>query len=300
MKIASGNGLSSTEIGRIAVEEVARRIDEISTLPTVALRVMEIAGNPSAGPVDLKSVVESDSALCERVLRCVNSAAFSLQRNVANLEQAIAFIGFNRLRDLAIAATISDLFRSSPSVATYDRAGLWRHVAATGICARMIAVRTRARGFEDAFLAGLLHDLGIILMDQHCNDSFKQIILSLTSERTLSEVELKYLGWDHTELGREVGRHWRLPKTVLQCMRHHHAPENAPLQEDDILHCVALANLVVTLKGYSSVGIDLIGLCKQSLDVLQLSKDDLKVFLTDLDGEMELFKEILEMRPSDR
>jgi HD-like signal output (HDOD) protein len=300
VKVASARGVSSIEIGRIGVEEVASRIDEISTLPTVALRIMQVAGNPSAGAADLKSIVESDPALCVRVLRCVNCAAYSLRREVVDLGQAIAFIGFDRLRDLAVTATVSDLFRSQHTIATYDRAGLWRHLACTAICARMIAVRTRIRGFEDAFLAGLLHDIGIILMDQHCNDSFKQVILSLTSETTLGDVERELLGWDHAELGHEVGKRWRLPRTILTCVRNHHKPETVQGPEAAIAHCVALANLLVTIKGMSSVGINLVGLGKESLEVLHLTKDDLKVFLADLDREVELHQHIVEIQKSVR
>jgi HD-like signal output (HDOD) protein len=285
---------------RITIDEVAGRIDEISTLPTVALRVMEVAGNPSAGAGALKSIVESDPALCVRVLRCVNSAAFSLRREVSDVGQAIAFLGFNRIRDLAVTATVSDLFRSTSPVGPYDRRGLWKHLAATGICARMIAVRTRVQGFEDAFLAGLLHDIGIILLDQHCHQAFKQIILSLTSETTLSEVERRYLGWDHADLGFKVGTEWRLPKTVLTCIRHHHDPDAVHGPDEAVVHCVALANLVVTLKGYSSVGMNLIGLCRKSLDVLRLSKNDLKVFVDDLDREMEAHKQIVELERGGR
>lgn len=282
------------------MEEVAGRIDEISTLPTVALRIMQVAGNPSAGAADLKGIVEADPSLCVRVLRCVNTAAYSLRREVADLGQAVAFIGFDCVRDLAVTATVSDLFRSPQAVGTYDRSGLWRHLVATGICARMIAVRTRARGSENAFLAGFLHDIGIILMDQHCNDAFKQVILSLTSETTLCEVERKYLGWDHTELGFHVGTRWRLPKTVLTSVRHHHTPDAVQGSDEPIVHCVALANLLVTLKGYSSVGINLVGLCKSSLEALRVTKDDLKVFLADLDREIGLFQHIVEIHKGDR
>lgn len=298
VKAASGGGLSSNEIGRIAVEDVAHRIDEISTLPTVALRVLEVAGN--SGATDLKVVVESDRALCASVLRCVSSAAHGLRHEITSVDQAIAFLGSDRVRDLAVSAALVDLFHPAQSLATYDRQRLWRHLAATGICARMIAARTRIPGFENAFLAGLLHDIGIILMDQHCTDSFRQIILSLTSQTTLCEVERKHLGWDHTELGFQVGTIWRLPKGVLQCVRHHHAPDddNAPLEP--LLHCVSIANLVVTLRGYSSVGIGLIHPCKKSLEVLQVTKDDLTVFLTDLDREMELSKEIIDLENSNR
>lgn len=280
----------------LTVDDVAGRIQEISTLPSVALRVMEIAGDPHAGAGDLKAVVEADPALCVRMLRCVNSAAYSLRREVSDVGQAIAFLGFSRIRDLAVTATVSELFRSSEAVNTYDRGGLWRHLAATGICARMIAVRTRIQGFEDAFLSGLLHDVGIILLDQNCHDRFKQIILSLNSETMLSDVERKFLGWDHAELGARVAEDWRLPKTTISSIRHHHAPQNAPDPNDAIVHAVALANLVVTLKGHSSVGMNLIGLSESSLDALKLAKSDLKVFAEDLDRELELNRQLFDIQ----
>ncbi len=282
------------------VEDVSERIQEISTLPSVSLRVMEIAGDPSAGAGDLKSAVEADPALCVRMLRCVNSAAFSLRREVSDVGQAIAFLGFNRIRDLAVTATVSELFRSSKPVATYERGALWRHLAATAIAARMIAVRTRLPGFEDAFLAGLLHDLGIILLDQHCHEAFRQVVLSLTSQATLCEVERKYLGWDHTELGEKVAARWHLPKTAVTSIRHHHTPERVEGPDAPIAHAVALANLLVTLKGHSSVGINLIGLGSESLDVLRLTRSDLKVFAEDLDRELELNRQLFEIQKGER
>lgn len=293
---ATTSPAKSAASARPGVEELASQIQEISSLPTVALRVMEIAGDPHAGASDLKAAVEADPALCVRMLRCVNSAAFSLRREVSDVGQAIAFLGFSRVRDLAVTATVSDLFRSSTPVATYDRGGLWKHLAATAICSRMIAVRTRIQGFEDAFLAGLLHDVGIILLDQHHHDPFKQVILSLTSHSTLCEVEQKFYGWNHAEFGARVGTQWRLPRTAISAVQFHHEPDQCLGADAPIVHCVSLANLVVTLKGYTSVGMSLVGLCDASLDVLGITKNDLKVFATDLDREMDVNKHLIEIQ----
>jgi HD-like signal output (HDOD) protein len=287
---------ASAATNAISIDDVAGRIHEISSLPAVALRVMEIAGNPNAGAGDLKAVVEADPALCVRMLRCVNSATYSLRREISDVGQAISILGFNRVRDLAVTATVSELFRSSKPVGTYERSLLWKHLAATAIGSRMIAIRARIDGFEDAFLAGLLHDIGIILLDQHYHDGFRRVVLSLNNESTLPETEHRLLGWDHTDLGHRVGSQWRLPRTVLDAIRFHHAPQAAFGPHAPIVHCVAVANLLVSLKGLTSVGLPLIALKQESLDALRLTKDDLRVFVEDFDHEFVTHRQLFEIQ----
>src|SRR3972149_6882373 len=93
--------------GGRAVDTVARRIEEISTLPAVALRVMQIAGNENSSAADLTEAMESDAALSARVLRCVNSAAYGVRRKITNLQQAIAYLGMKQIRNLAMTASVS-------------------------------------------------------------------------------------------------------------------------------------------------------------------------------------------------
>ncbi len=288
----------STAPTSITLDDLAGRIHEISSLPVIAMRVMEIAGNANSGASDLKVIVEADPALCVRMLRCVNSAAYSLRREISDVGQAIAILGFNRVRDLAVTATVSELFRSGRAVGTYQRGALWEHLAATAVGARMIAVRTRIEGFEDAFLAGLLHDIGIILLDQHCHEAFRRVVLSLNSQSTLPETEQRLLGWDHADLGHRVGTNWRLPRTALDAIRFHHSPEASFGTHAPIVHCVAIANLLVSLKGISSVGMPLIGLRQESLDALRLTKDDLKVFADDFDREFVANRQLFDIQKS--
>ncbi len=269
---------------------------EISSLPTIALRIMEVAGDPEAGAADLKSVIEADPALCMRVLRCVNSASFGLRNEVSDLNQAVAYLGFRQIRDLAITATISDLFRSSEPIRMYQRPKLWSHMVSVGVCSRMIAVRTRLTGFDEAFLAGLLHDVGIILFDQHCQEDFRRVILGLGPNRTLPEFERKIVGWDHTVLGHRIASKWRLPGAPLAAIRHHHAPEQYDGPHREVVHCVALANLICSIKDITSIGINLVQMSHESLEILQLQKQDLKVFAEDLDAELEANKLLFELQ----
>ena len=144
----------ATRPSRPTLDQVARRVHEISTIPQIATRVMKVAGDPRSGAADLKAVVEGDAALSARVMRCVNSSAYGTRTRITNLQQAVAFLGLKQVRNLAMAASVGRLFRQDELIGLYRRSELWRHLVSVGICARLIAMRLRFAEFEDMFLAG--------------------------------------------------------------------------------------------------------------------------------------------------
>jgi putative nucleotidyltransferase with HDIG domain len=269
------------------LDSVVHRIDEISTLPAVALRLMEVAGDMSSSAADLKEVLESDTALCARVLRCVNSAAYAVRTKITDLQQAIAYLGLKQIRNLAMTASVSELFKTDATISSYTRAGLWKHLVSVGICARLIAKRRKMANFEDMFLAGLLHDIGIVLMDQSVHDQFSKIIVSLKGDKTLVQAEREHVGFDHAELGERVARNWGFPDAARAAIRYHHASANYKGSEIDVVRCVEIANLLCTLKGISSIGLKLVQLSKPAISGLRLTKEDIAILIEDLDGEIE-------------
>ncbi len=168
--------MSPTVTGESALDVFVRRVHDISTIPAIALKVLQVANDPKSGAADLKELMESDAALSARVLRCVNSSAYAVRTKITNLQQAIAYLGLKQIRNLALTASVSEMFRTEVDIEPYCRTGLWRHLVAVGVCARLIAKRRRLANFEDAFLAGLLHDIGIILIDQYSHPRFREVI----------------------------------------------------------------------------------------------------------------------------
>ncbi|NMC20094.1 MAG: HDOD domain-containing protein, partial [Thermogutta sp.] len=110
----------------------ARKVHEISTLPQVALNILRVADDPNSSAADLKSVMEADAALSARVIRCVNSSAYGLRSKITNLQQAVAYLGLKQIRNLAVTATVSDLFKAGDGVGPYRRIELWRHLVGVG------------------------------------------------------------------------------------------------------------------------------------------------------------------------
>lgn len=279
--------MSVDQAASTTLAQIVQRIDEISTLPHVAMKVMDVANDPESGAADLKEAMECDPALCARVLRCVNSAAYALREKITNLQHAIAYLGLKQVRNLALTAAVSELFKGNEQIATYRRSDLWRHLVATGICARMIALRLGFRNFEDMFLAGLLHDFGLVLEDQHAHLSFRKVMHALEEGKPLAAVEQALLGFDHTVLGEKVAGLWHFPEAVKNAARYHHASVNYRGEHVDVVRCVEVANLICTAKGITSVGMKLVAFSRPAFEGLSLKRDDVLVLAESLDEELE-------------
>jgi putative nucleotidyltransferase with HDIG domain len=231
--------------------------------------------------------VESDPALSSRVLKCVNSAAYGLRHRVTNLQRAISMLGFKQVRNLAVTASVSKVFRDNEPIGTYRRPSLWRHMVSVAIAARMIATRCEIAAFEEAFLGGLLHDIGIILEDQYCHERFVNVMCALDPQRTLVQVENEIIGFDHTRLGAHFAAASGFPEEAEDAIRYHHSFAAYHGPHASIVACVDLANFLCTLMDISSVGMKLIKPTSAAMDQLKVSRSDLKVWAVDLGQEID-------------
>jgi putative nucleotidyltransferase with HDIG domain len=247
---------------------------------------MEVARNPDAAAADLIKVVEGDPSLSARVLRLVNSAAYALRCKVNNLHQAISYLGFDQIRNLAITASVAKVFRDHETIGAYKRSMLWRHMISVGVCARLVARRCRFPNFEDAFLAGLLHDIGIILLDQHFHSAFVAAITDLTEGTPLAKTEQEHFGFDHTQFGERVATKWGFPSQVRAAIRHHHDSLACQDESAEVVRCVEIGNLLCTLKGITSVGHKLVTAPVELFQSLSFQKHDIVILATDLDREL--------------
>lgn len=237
------------------VERLFVRIGEVSSLPAVALQIVSVANDQASGADDLHDAVRYDAALATRIMRTVNSSYYSLQNKVADLKLAITLLGFKEIRNLALTAYVAQLFKKGEGHGPYSREGLWNHLIGAGIVAKLIAEKCGRAPPREAYLAGLLHDLGLILIDQYLNRPFAQVIDRLSEETPLVTVEREVLGFDHAALGEYVARRWNLPEHLTTAIRHHHDPEAYEGPHREMVCVVTLANLLCHASGLSSTGV---------------------------------------------
>jgi HD-like signal output (HDOD) protein len=278
-----------------ALPVLAASIAQISLLPEVTPRLLRVASDPWSEAADLRGVIERDPVLGLHVLHVLNSTSYGLRTSVADLDAAISLLGLVRVRDVSITVAISELFRGRGKYLGYDRPGLWRHLVAVAVCSRLLSVRLPGGGQANAFLAGLLHDIGIILLDLYRHAEFHRVLASMSTSKPLVAFERRVLPWDHTEVGEAVAERWRVPDFARAVIRWHHDPASCPAPHEPLAHCVAVANAVCSLKGYTSVGENLVRLPIRSLRRMRLGVRDVRVLADQLGAEMSRNQALLEL-----
>lgn len=280
----------------LTLEKAVHRIHEVFSLPDVAMRVLEVVTDSNSSVADLRAVVECDPALVSRLLRTINSSAYGLRSRIDSVHKAIALLGFNEIKNLAATAAVADMIKEECIVGSYSRIGLWRHLVSVALSARLIASRSGITSFDEAYMCGLLHDIGITLIDQHQHELFETVITSLSTDATTPEVEQRLLGFDHTQLGSAVAKKWGFPASVVDAIRYHHNSERCSEENRPVIRAVEIANFLCSRKEISSVGIHNVrppdGV---TFAALSIGRDDLKVLWDDIDVELEKATELVKI-----
>jgi len=238
-----------------ALERLFQRLGQLSSLPAVAQRILQVADNDESNVADLLDVVGQDPTLSIRILRTVNSSIFGIPNEVADLQTAIAMLGFVEVRNLAMTVYVARLCEDSSSYRSFSREALWKHMVAVGTIARMLAKIYRRVEPEEAYMAGLLHDVGMLLIDQYMHSSFCQVIDLVADGAETTSAERSILTFDHTDLGAYVARKSNFPDRVVDAIHYHHRPDDCTSSAQALLNIVAVANYLASRKGLSSLGV---------------------------------------------
>lgn len=212
-----------------AIIEAVNRSD-LSSIRSVVVKLLSIINDPASTAKELVDVIQTDPPLTAKVLKLVNSAHCAPRSKISDLQQAIIFIGFETLKELALNQKICEIFQKKIKIHNYSRKALWKHSIAVALCAKQIYRKEFGERGENAYAAGLLHDIGIIVEDQFCNDAFRKI-LDAASQRNIPHwiAEMEVLGFDHAEIGMRLLRDWQLPEELTTAIGYHHSPHDAPL-----------------------------------------------------------------------
>ncbi len=193
----------------------------------VVSTVMRMTADINTEIHKLSQVLSADQGLTARVLRMSNSPFYGRMRGVGSLNEAIMILGFYTIRSLVVATSTHAMFkRDSNGELEKD---LWRHSLAVGLGARIVSRRINSSCAEESFLAGLMHDIAILILLQRFPQEYMPVITEIRAGReSLPDVEKEILGVSHTELGAIILEQWNLPRFLVEVTRHHHHPESVP------------------------------------------------------------------------
>lgn len=211
------------------IAQIIAKIDRLPELPQVALRLSQLLENPNVSAEQLSEVVRVDPSLTTQILKLCNSAAYGFSRRISTVKEAIAILGFKVLKSM-VYTIIAKITMDKP-VKGYglQEGALWMNSLTCAVFAKHIATRERFVDPELAFTAGLLRDIGKIILGDYVGASYIDIEqLAVTEGIDFGAAEEKVVGMSHTELGARIAEKWNLPPQLIQVIRYHHKPFSIP------------------------------------------------------------------------
>lgn len=241
--------MSTTEI-----QELVNNASNLISLPEVSLRVNEIANDPTSTADDMAAVISQDPALVVRLLKIANSAYYGLSNEVDTISRAVAVLGTNKIRDLVLSTSASQAFDGIPN-SLISMQDFWHHSLYCGLLAQILAKKSKKTNAESIFIAGLLHDIGQLLMfNQRPEQSHEAILLLMEGSEELEtyQAEQHVFGFDHTQVGAALIRRWKLSPVLEACVEFHHAPQNANAFSIEVA-LINIANAVAVMADFDSM-----------------------------------------------
>lgn len=238
-----------------ALERLFGALGELACLPAASTRVLELTAGEDSDAEALRDSVQTDPVLVAKILRRINSSYYGLSNKVSDLRTAVSLLGFREIRNLVLTVSVSKFYEKSGNHGPYRRERLWEHCVAVGAASQLVSRVCGRATADEAYVAGLLHDLGLILIDQNLRRHFCQILDQLNPSVSTCDLEIRTLSFDHAMLGGFVAQKWRLPDPVVDAIAFHHQPERYTGQYRDLVNVVAVANYLCSRAGWSSLGV---------------------------------------------
>ncbi len=228
---------------------ILAKIDTITDLPTiphVLLEINKMLLDPDVSINRLKDVIEKDQAITAKILKLVNSSFYGSRTKIVDVSQALVILGFGMVRNAIASVAVIDIFRMKQRYDNFDIRDLWKHSIAVAIVSRYIAEKSRRASPHDCFVAGLLHDIGKLIMEEHFRDFFGQV-LKLQKEEGLSfvDAEKRVLPANHALIGGYLVRKWRFPDHLIEAIERHHEITGEQAAVCSLNACIYAANIVV-------------------------------------------------------
>ena len=229
------------------VDATIQKCSQIATLPSVAAQIIRLSEDPDSTIEDLNAVIVNDPVLGIRILKLVNSAYYGMPGQIHSIKRAIVMLGLKAVKNIAIAASLVNMVRGGRVCSTFNAADLWDHSVAVATGAQLLAHKSTLVPMDEAFLAGLIHDIGIVLEMQAFGPQFADMIQILSSEETLTfrNAEIEAFGASHEEFGTGLCKAWNFPRILQSVTGYHHRPWELDESERLLPTLIHIADVLV-------------------------------------------------------
>ena len=276
-----------------AVQTAIREISHIATLPEVTLKIVELVEDPSSTAQDLHNVIANDPALSSRILKVVNSSFYGLPGQIGSINRAIVMLGLNAVKNIAIAASLAKLFRGGDLSHGFSARAVWEHAVACGAITKMVADTAKVGFSDEAFLGGLMHNIGLMVEMQFDRNKLIEVVQTLgvngegVPANDMRDVEAQFFGADHQDFGKGLCEKWKFPNNFILVTGYHHNPLEAPADGRRLPAMVYVADrLVGSIDGQFRLDLTSLEIDPAVLEVLNLSETGLQSIRERVDEEI--------------
>ena len=267
-----------------AADEINSAMESLQPIPQVALKILRMISDDNYNMPALSEEISKDQVLSGRTLKLCNSVFYSTRNKIESLDHALVYLGQKLLVKFVISASVNTFFSQVGMGYSLCKGGIYHHAIGTAIIAEKLAIETQTVSPSLAYMAGLLHDIGKVVLDQYIQGAFPLFYRQLHEEdKNFSEAEKTILGLDHGDIGTHLAQRWLFPESVQETIAFHHKPENA-VNHQKLVHLVYLADLLMSR-------------FHTGLEVERLDTDALATRLETLGLSIRKFPEIVEMIP---
>jgi len=275
-------------------EALIKKSRKIKTISHTISRLAQLINDENSTLQDFEEVIRLDPALVARLLTLVNSSYFGLIRRVDSISRAVVLLGMKNLHNIAITDSLQSMLHSHSGATKFSPQRLWLHSVASGICCKMIAERIFAINGDDAYLCGILHDIGLIVIMEADSEAFLQLIGQLEpGGPSVVALEQQLLQTDHSEIGYILSQDWHLPEAISDAIRDHHTDDIADLAPHSPTGILQMSEYIVHQLRFPAVKEGLaVNLAPSLAAHIQDNVEEYKVLAEDLPEELEKTKNL--------
>jgi putative nucleotidyltransferase with HDIG domain len=217
-------------------------IHELPTLSTVALQVGRMLQDINISAQDIARIIQNDQSIVTKMLKLVNSAFFGFSTKVSSVQHALMLLGFNTVRNAVISIDVINVLNIKGKIKGFDISTFWRHAVGVAVISRYLDEATGHHYREDVFTAGIIHDIGKVVMAHYFSDRFQTVWETMHSEQlNFWEAEHRHFPLNHAEIGAELAKRWHLPEPMCNVIgRHHTSARNGVV--DNLVYIVHTAD----------------------------------------------------------
>ncbi|MCQ4925843.1 HDOD domain-containing protein [Tissierella carlieri] len=274
---------------KLTLEYIVNKVEDMKVLPEIINKIIVLTDDPDSTVHDMEEVILQDQVLTTKILRLANSAYYGYARKISTISQATVLLGFQAIKGIALASTVRTYLTNELRGYSLEKNELWSQSQTCAIVSRFIAKSIKYYNPEEAYIAGLLRDIGKTILNQHMEKEYMEVLLKMEKDNiSFLDAEKEVLGFGHAEIGEKIAEKWNLPKDLVEAIGYHHTPELAIINPL-LVSIVHIADAITMMMGVG-LGLDGLSYSLSPIAIDNLNLDELQ-FQTIISQVSDLIKD---------